>query len=131
MLIPKSKPHYILPEWFKQTSRRTPCFHVYVSVCACVCVLGCCSSVQLFVTLWTVACQASLSMWVSKTEGVGFHSFLQGIILTQGLNPHLLHLLQWEASSLSLVSPGKPLVFTPWTRSWLSTQTVKAYFKCN
>ena len=29
-----------------------------------------------------------------KTTGVGCHSFLQGIFLTQGLNPDLLHCRQ-------------------------------------
>ena len=33
---------------------------------------------------------------------------LQGILLTQGLNPHLFCLLYCQADSLLLVSPGKP-----------------------
>ena len=40
-----------------------------------------------------------------KNTGVGTISFLQGIILTQGSNPHLLH---WHADSLPL-SPIKCL----------------------
>ena len=44
-----------------------------------------------------------------KNTGVGFYALLQGIFLTQGLNPHLLCLLHWQADSLPLVSPGKPL----------------------
>ena len=40
-----------------------------------------------FATLWTVACQAPLSL------GVGCHFLLQGIFLIQGLNPCLLGLL--------------------------------------
>ena len=47
------------------------------------------SRVQLCVTLWTVACQASLS----KNTGVDYHDLLQGIFLTQGSNPCLLCLL--------------------------------------
>ena len=43
-----------------------------------------------------------------KTTGVGFHSPLQGIFPTQGLNMRLLCLLHWQAASLSLVPPGKP-----------------------
>ena len=35
---------------------------------SCVCVLGHFSCVQLFVTLWTVACQAPLSMGLSRQE---------------------------------------------------------------
>ena len=42
-----------------------------------------------------------------KNIGVGFHALLQGIWLTQGSKPHLLHLLHWH--SLPLVSCGKPL----------------------
>ena len=45
-----------------------------------------------------------------KNTGVGCHALLQGISLTQGSNPHLLHLLHWQAGSLPLVPPGKPLV---------------------
>ena len=45
------------------------------------------SCVQLFVTPWTIARQALLSMGFSRQEtGVGFHSLLHGIFLTQGLN---------------------------------------------
>ena len=43
-------------------------------------------------TPWTVARQAPLSMESpGKSTGVGCHSLLQGISLTQGLNPGLLH----------------------------------------
>ena len=45
-----------------------------------------------FVTPWTVACQASLSMWFSRLEntGVGCQFLLQGIVSTQGSNTRLL-----------------------------------------
>ena len=58
-----------------------------------------------FVTPWTVALQAPLSMGIfpGKNSGVGCHFLLQGIFPTQGLNPHLLH---WKADSLPLVPPG-------------------------
>ena len=43
-----------------------------------------------------------------KNTGVGCHFLLlQGIFLTQGLNPSLLHLLHVQADSLPLVPPGK------------------------
>ena len=49
------------------------------------------SHVQLFVTLWTVAHWAPLSMGFSKQNtGVGCHALLQGIFLTPGSNPCLL-----------------------------------------
>ena len=56
---------------------------------------------------WTVARQAPLS-WGSpgRNTGVGFHFFLQGIFLTQGLNPRLSHCRQM----LYRLSPlGSPL----------------------
>ena len=38
-----------------------------------------------------IACQAPLSTDVPrKNTGVGCHALLQGICLTQGLNPHLI-----------------------------------------
>ena len=37
------------------------------------------------------------------------HFHLQGIFPTQGSNLRLLHLLHWQASSLPLAPPGKPL----------------------
>ena len=43
-----------------------------------------------------------------KNTEVGCHFLLQGIFTTQGLNPRLLHLLYWQADSLTLVPPGNP-----------------------
>ena len=52
------------------------------------------SCVWLFVTLWTIAHQAPLSMdSPGKNTGVGFHALLQGIFPTQGSNLSLLCLL--------------------------------------
>ena len=44
-----------------------------------------------------------------KNTGVGCHALLQGIFLTQGLNPHVLCLLHWQAGSLPLAPPKKPI----------------------
>ena len=44
-----------------------------------------------------------------KNTGVGCHALFQGIFLTLGLNSHLLFLLHWQAVSLLLVPPGKPI----------------------
>ena len=44
-----------------------------------------------------------------KNTRVGCHALLQGIFLTQGLNPRLLCLLHWQAGSLPPVPPGKPV----------------------
>ena len=56
--------------------------------------LSCFSRVRLFATLWTVVHQAC-SPWdfAGKKTGMGFHFLLQGIFLSQGLNPCLLCLL--------------------------------------
>ena len=42
-----------------------------------------------------------------KNPGVGCHALLQEISPTQGSNLCLLHLLYWQAGSLSLAPPGK------------------------
>ena len=60
-----------------------------------------------FVTPWTVACQAPLSMGLPNT-GVGCYSLLQGIFLTKGLNLCLLH---WQADSLSPSHLGTPYIY--------------------
>ena len=49
------------------------------------------SRVQLFATLWAVAHQAPPSMGFSRQD---CHFLLQGIFLTQGLNPGLPHCRQ-------------------------------------
>jgi len=43
-----------------------------------------------------------------KNTGVSCHGLLQGIFTTQGLNPCLLHFLDWQADSLSLSYLGSP-----------------------
>ena len=49
--------------------RNTIPFNHFKALCMHVCVLSRCSRVQLFVTLWTVACQAPpLSMGFSRQE---------------------------------------------------------------
>ena len=54
------------------------------------------SYVLLSLTAWTVAPTSLLCPWNSpgKNTGVGIHSFLQGIFLTQGSNPGFLHCRQ-------------------------------------
>ena len=93
-------------------------------------VLGCFSHVWFFATLWTVACQAPLSMgFSSKNTGMDCHALLQGIFPTQGSNLFLLCLLHWQAGSLPLAPPGKhhkvnfmlsAPVIGSYTTAWLS-----------
>ena len=79
--------------------------------CVCTQSLSC---VCLFVTQWTVAHQAPLSM--------GFSRLLASILYWSellfptpqdlpdpGSNPILLHLLHWQVNSLPLAPPGKPI----------------------
>ena len=73
-------------------------YNCYFCLCVCVCVFS-----QLVVngSLWlheSVAYQVPLSMRILQEGGQewGCHFPLQGTFLTQGSNPHLLCLLNWE-----------------------------------
>ena len=66
------------------------------------------SHVQLFVTPWTVAHQAPLSMGLSRQEywsGLPFPP--PGNLPDPGIKPLSLTLLDWQGGSLPLVPPGK------------------------
>ena len=52
------------------------------------------SHIRLFAILWTVTYQVPLSMGFSRQESRS--RLLQGLFLTQWLNPCLLHLLHWQ-----------------------------------
>ena len=78
----------------------------------CVCMLSHFSRVQLFTTLWTVACQAPLSMgilqakileWVAMPSSRGSSWPRDRTCISH------IHLLHWQAGSLPLVLPGKPM----------------------
>ena len=63
-------------------------------------------------TLWTVACQAPLSMEFPGQNTGGSHSFLQGIVRTQKLNRSILHCM-WILYQLSYQeSPFKYSILT-------------------
>ena len=63
--------------------------------------------VWLFATLWTIGCQAPLSVEFSRWDtGVGCHFLLQGSFPTQELNLHLLYLVHWQAEALPLHQLG-------------------------
>ena len=86
----------------------------------CVRMLSC---VWLFVTLWSIACQAPLSMEFPRREywsGLLF-PFSRDLPPTQGSNPRLLHLLHWQVGSLPLAPPGKPCVTWDLTKIQIST----------
>ena len=74
-------------------------FNVCDETRACSRMLSC---VPLFVTSRTVARWAPLWDCPDRNAGVGCHALLQGILQTQGSNPHLLHLWDWQLDSLPL-----------------------------
>ena len=75
------------------------------------CVLSHFSLVQLFAMLWTVACQAPLSVGFSRQKyWSGLSCPPPRYLLNQGSNPHHLHLLHWQVGSLPLVPPKKPIL---------------------
>ena len=90
-------------------------------------VQSCFSHGWLFMTLWAVACQAPLSVGLSRQEyWVGCHALLQGISPTQGWNPCLLYLLHWQEGSYHWRHLGSLWVVTltlkQWGRRWYSLQ---------
>ena len=67
------------------------------------------SCVRPFATLWTVACQAPLSMGFSRQEHwTGLPCPPPGDLPDPGIKPTSLCLLHWQADSLPLAPPGKP-----------------------
>ena len=58
------------------------------------------------------------------------HALFQGILLTQGSNSRLLHLLHWQADSLPLVTPGKAYVNRFILRTWLLYLVVSKSESC-
>ena len=78
-----------------------------------MCMLSCFSHVWLFVTLWTMAHQVGFCLWDSpgKNTGMGCPALLQGIFLTQGLNPCLLH-CRWILNVLRHWGSPKYIVYS-------------------
>ena len=70
--------------------------YVFVLMDICVCVLSLFIHVQLWATVWTIACQAPLSSVQVFLLGVGCCALLHQIFWMQGLNLCLLCLLHWQ-----------------------------------
>ena len=86
-----------------------------------VCMLTCFSCVQLFVTLWTVAPQAPLSIGFSRQEyWSGLPCTPRQYLPDPGVEPAFLYLLLWHAGSLPLVPPGNP-------KDWKDTDSANMF----
>ena len=68
------------------------------------------SHVQLFVTPWPIAHQAPLSMGFSRQEYWSELPCPPGALPDSDMEPCVLGLLHWQAGSLPLVPPGKPIL---------------------
>ena len=81
------------------------------------------SHVWLFVTTWTIALQAPLSMWFSgKNIGMYCHALLHGIFPTQGWSLHLMSPAV-AGKFFTTVPPGKPYTTRVWLKwPWGSVQ---------
>ena len=78
-----------------------------VSTCAYACTQSCLTLAPRTGAQWV-----HLSIGFSRQEyWSGLPFLLQGIFPTQGSNPHLLHLLHWQANSISLVPLGKSYIY--------------------
>ena len=94
------------PVAYSWRASHVPVTHVYVCVCVCVCVSYLC----LFVTSWTVAHQAPLSMEFSRQEYWGWLPFPSpGHLPYPGIKPRSSEL---QADSLLSEPPGKPTHYT-------------------
>ena len=102
--------HYLLVSIV--ASDKSVIIQILVLLYMCACVLSSFSPVLLFVTPWTIARQAPLSMGFSRRE---YWSRLPcpplGDLPTQGSNPGLLYLLYSQPGSLSLAPPGSPHLY--------------------
>ena len=72
--------------------------------------LNCFNCVQLFVTLWTIACQAPLSMGFSRQEyWSGLLCSPPGYLPHPGIKPMSLEAPPLQTDSLPLTHRGKPI----------------------
>ena len=84
------------------------CTHTHIHVC----MLSCFRHVQLFESLWTIACQAPLFMGFSSQEyGSGLLFPTPGNLPNLEIKPKFLVSLHWQVGSLSLALPGKPYIY--------------------
>ena len=78
-----------------------------------VCMLSHFNHVWLFAALWTIACQAPLSMGFSRQKYCsGLPCPPLGDFPNPGIQPHLFCILHWQVGSWPLVPLGKSLIST-------------------
>ena len=107
---------------------------IYICVYMCACLLSFFSPVQLFATLWTVACQdcnppgSSVQDSPGKNTAMGCHALLQGIFLTQGSNPVSLMSPVLAGRFFTTSASGKPHMYTYTSiYSYSSTEILSIY----
>ena len=74
----------------------------------CACMLSCSVMFDFLLPLGLQPTRLLCPRNSPKNTGFGCHFLLQGIFPTQGSNPCLLHLLQWQADSIPLSHLGSP-----------------------
>ena len=88
------------------------CDHLQILVLLhmlCYAVLSHFSCVRLFATLWTIACQAPLSMRILQSRILGWIACRPPRESSKLRDQtHISCLLHWQAGSLPLAPPGKP-----------------------
>ena len=82
--------HFLIPRMKKEQKRTQRSSLIAISCCLVA------KLFKSFVTLWTLGPARALCSWdfPGKNAAVNFHSLLQGIFPTQGLNPGLPHCRQ-------------------------------------
>ena len=98
--IPNQPKCPLREKWTKKT------WYIYTME-YCMCYIFSCVQLLRLHSLWHARL---LCPWDSpgKNTGVGRHALLQGIVPTQGSNPHLFCLLHWQAGSLPRAPPEEP-----------------------
>ena len=107
---------------------------IHIHICICIYIFQFFSHLGLYRVLNRVSCTicvlscsaVSNSLWPhglwparllcpwdfpGKNGAVDCHFLFQGIFLTQGLNPHLLH---WQRDALPLSQQGSPVLYSRW-----------------
>ena len=109
--------------------------YIFMCVCVCVCVFSHFSHLKLFVTLWTVACQAPLSMGFCRQEyWSGLPCPPPGNLPDPGIRLASQHLLHYRQILYLLRHPGSPYTYVYiyiYTHTHIYIHTYIQYFPKN